>query len=122
MEIPMPRTEKRGIAWTQMLALEQAGLGRREPVSDQRDKFILNPAHRAASLLTTRPEADGFVRADKQTLLFRNASASLCAAMPAGLRSKRMTSEKGLEFTWRALENADIRALFTVIRAHAGVP
>ena len=117
----MARSEKRGIVWTEMLALQQTGLGRREVVSDQRDKFVLNTEHPAASRLTSRPGANGFIRADKNTLLFRSASASLRAAVPLPLRAHARKSEKGLEFGWSVLENADLRALFSTLRAHGGL-
>ena len=117
----MPRSEKRGIAWAQMLVLERAGLGKRERVSDQRDKLVLNTAHPGALFLTDQPDADGFVRSDKGSFLLRHASDSLRAAVSASVRVLPMKSEKGLEFRWTVLENADIRGIFGVIRSHAGL-
>src|SRR5688572_10230811 len=72
-EGPMARTEKRGIVWQQMAELEKQRLGRREIVSDERDKFVLDPAHPAAARLTSRPNSRGFIRADRGSLLFRAA-------------------------------------------------
>ena len=117
----MARSEKRVIVWTEMLALQKAGLGQREIVSDQRDKFVLNTEHPVVSRLTSQPEADGFIRSDKNSLLFRNASASLRAAVPLPLRAQAKKSKKGLEFGWGVLENADVRALFSTVRAHGGL-
>jgi hypothetical protein len=117
----MARPEKRAIVWTEMLALQQTGLGRREIVSDQRDKFVLNSEHLVVPRLTSQPEADGFIRSDESSLLFRNASASLRAAVPLPLRARAKKSKKGLEFGWGVLENADVRALFSALRAHAGL-
>ena len=118
----MVRSEKRGVVWEEMLTLQTGGLGSRVRVSEQRDKFVLNPQHPAATGLTFRPEANGFVRADRGSLLFRNAAASLRSAVPTQLRLRAMKSAKGLEFRWTTLENADLRRLFQVIRAHAGLP
>ena len=56
----MPRSEKRGIAWTQIGLLEQAGLGTGEKVSDQRAKLVLDSSHPLAGRLTTKPTAEVF--------------------------------------------------------------
>jgi hypothetical protein len=117
----VPRSEKRGIAWAGMLVLERAGLGMCERVSDQRDKLVLDTAHPAASRLTNQADADGFIRSDKGSFLLRHASASLSAAVRTSVRGRPMKSDKGLEFRWTELENDDIRAIFRIVRSHAGL-
>jgi len=67
-------------------------------------------------LLSDRPDADGFVRADENSLLFRNASPAVYDAVPRKLLKRRMDSNKGLEFRWTALSDDDIRMLFECIR------
>jgi hypothetical protein len=117
---PVVRTEQRGIVWREMGVLEQQGLGTRVQVSAQRDKFVLHPGHPHMWRLTDRPEANGFIRADTRTLLFRDATPTFHQALPGGLRARATASAKGLEFKWRSLGNAEIRELFSLIRKLAG--
>jgi hypothetical protein len=116
----MPRTEKRGVLWSGMGRLQELGLGRREIVSDQRDKFVLDPRHPASGRLTTQLHSDGFIRADRGSLLFRHASQGLRGAVPAGIRAKAMKSDKGLEFRWTRLDNDELRSLMAVVELFAG--
>jgi hypothetical protein len=116
----MARPEKREIVWTKLAELERQGLGRREIVSDKRDKFMVNTMHPRVTRLTTQPDAEGFIRSDTGSLLFRNASASIRMGLPPALKAKAMKSNKGLEFRWSDLEESDIRSLFTIIKDLAG--
>lgn len=56
------RPPLRAVVWSELQCLEIAGLGKRFVVSDQRDKFVLDTTSAAASRLSDRPEADGFIR------------------------------------------------------------
>jgi hypothetical protein len=102
--------------------LQQLGLGRREIVSEDRDKFMIHTVHPRVTRLTTQPDAQGFIRSDGRTLLFRNPSATIKMAMPDSLRSKGKKSKKGLEFSWGMLEEEDIKTPFAVVRDAAGAP
>jgi hypothetical protein len=96
--------------------LERLGLGQRSRVSSSRDKFVLDPGHERAHLLTSRPDADGFIRADEGSLLFRDASDELRSAIPRQLVGRAMqSSSKGLEFRWTQLGPADVRLLFAIV-------
>lgn len=114
------RTEQRDIVWREMGMLERQGLGIRIQVSAQRDKFVLNAGHPRVHRLTGRPEADGFIRADGRTLLFRDAATTLRDAVPGALRARAIASSKGLEFRWSALDNREIRELFGLLSDLAG--
>ena len=50
----MPRNEKRGIVWEEMGRLQSLGLGTREMVSEQRDRFNLADAHPATARLVSK--------------------------------------------------------------------
>lgn len=111
------RDLKREVAWEETKLLEDADLGHREIVSHLRDKFILHTDHPKATTLTSRPEANGFIRADEDTLLFRNASSELRASLPEELMNRSvLRSEKGLEFRWTQIDANDIRRLFEAVR------
>lgn len=110
------RQRRRAIAWAEMAELAASGLGRLVEVSPARRKVVLRVNHPHADLLTTRPEADGFIRADEDSLLFRDAAQSLIDAVPWQIVARQMDSSKGLEFRWTALSNADIRLLHATIR------
>jgi len=105
------RTELRAFTWEQLKRVEKAGLGEAVEVSAHRDKLVLYPSHPAAVHLTTAPYADGFIRADKGSLLYRNASPEFIGSVPRSLAVKSMNSAKGLEFRWAQLSEADIRTL-----------
>lgn len=111
------RTEAalRPFVWELMGRLEQAALGTHQRVSEQRDRFDLNRHHPAARTLSERPESRGFIRADRGSLLFRNASAQLRTAVPPELANRAMPSAKGLEFRWTQLDHSDIRRLFETV-------
>ena len=111
------RKPKREVAWEEMKLLEDAGLGHREVVSHLRDKFMLHVDHPKADRLTSRPEANGFIRADEDTLLFRDASSELRASLPEELIDQSTAhSEKGLEFRWTQIDESDVRRLFEAVR------
>lgn len=114
------RSTKREVAWDEMKILEESGLGYCEVVSDLRDKFMLHADHPKADKLSRRPEANGFIRADENSLLFRDASDELKGLIPTHLLHSAIESGKGLEFKWTAIENADIRSLFYAARSLAG--
>jgi hypothetical protein len=101
--------------------LQELGLGRREIVSDDRDKFMVNTAHPRAARLTTQPDADGFIRSDGRSLLLRNPSATVQLNIAAPLKAKAKRSTKRWEFSWGALEEAEIDAIFAAVRQAAGV-
>ena len=84
-------------------------------MSDQRDKFLLNPSHIAAVRLSDRPDANGFIRSDKGSLLFREASSMLREAVPVAIRVRAITSNKGLEFRWTQLGPTEIDELFAAV-------
>lgn len=122
MSRAMPRSDKRELVWSEMAQLERLGIGHREIVSDKRDKFLVSTLHPRVSKLTTQPDAEGFIRSDTGSLLFRKASLSLKLGLPSALKAKAMESTKGLEFRWPALEEPDIRSLFATVRELAGAP
>ena len=119
----MARSEKRELVWAEMQVLERLGLGRRE-IKTERDKFVLRVNHPRATRLTTVPEADGFIRSEAGSLLFRKASVSFLHALPAMLRDNAVQSEKGVSFRWSKLSDDDIRLLFAIVRnlADLGAP
>lgn len=111
----------RNVVWREMERLVRAGLGRRGVVSEHRDEFVLD-AHAAVSNRLVTKSAKNFVRADDKSLLLRNASHELRAAVPIELLGKAKPSPKGLWFSWGALEHQDeVRSLFDAILAVAGV-
>jgi len=114
------RQEMRDFTWEEMKRLERAKLGRIVPVSDDRRKLVLDARHPAARRLTTRPEADGFVRADMGSVLFRDASQALRQAVPPELRNRAMPSAKGLEYRWTQLTQSDVRQLVDVVLSLLG--
>ncbi len=116
------RSPLRSLVWGLMERLEDAGLGKREVVSDQRDKFLLDPAHPSVAHVSTRPHADGFIRSDRGSLLFRDANPTLVDAVAARLTARRMQSSKGLEFRWSALDEDAIGGLFRSVEAVAFAP
>jgi hypothetical protein len=98
-----------------MLRLERAGLGSRQEVSIQRDKFMLDPNHGTATLLSRRLEANGFIRADENTLLFRDASEALYGRL-AGVRPEiAVRSDKGFEVRWSSVDVADVERMFDTL-------
>ena len=111
------RTPKRQVVWEEMQRLEDAGLGHREWVSSSRDKFVLDASHPAATALTSRPGANGFVRADDDTLLFRAPSEPLRQGLISIQPLLHSQSDKGYELRWSALDIADIRQMFDVLRS-----
>jgi hypothetical protein len=101
--------------------LQELGLGRREIVSDDRDKFMVNTAHPHATRLTPQPDADGFIRSDGRSLLLRNPSATVQLAIAGPVKVKAKRSTKRWEFSWGVLEEAEIDAIFAAVRQAAGV-
>jgi hypothetical protein len=75
--------------------LQDQRIGRREIVSDDRDKFMVNTAHPRVNLLTTRSDAEGFIRSDGGSLLFRYPSATIKMRIPESLKLKAKKSPKG---------------------------
>jgi len=112
------RSDRRATAWNYMETLSKCGLGKCLPVGKGklRRKFVIDLNHPRASLLSDRPEADGFVRADENSLLFRKASSAVYDTIPRKLLTRKMKSDKGLEFRWTVLSDDDIRLLFECIR------
>lgn len=102
------REERRALAWREMDALAASGLGQIVEVSPARRKLMLNLQHPRSALLSDRPEADGFIRADEDSLLVRDASAAVLDAIPRQLLQRRMASAKGLEFKWTTLSGLDV--------------
>lgn len=100
-----------------MLQLEQDGLGWREVVSQQRDKFVLNQQHGSATALSTRIDANGFIRADANSLLFRDASDALRARLEALKPGAASSSDKGYEVRWSVVEASDIARMFEAVRS-----
>ena len=113
------RSVKRQLVWDHMLQLEQDGLGWREVVSQQRDKFVLNQQHGAATALSTRIDANGFIRADTNSLLFRDASDTLRAWLEALKPGAASRSDKGYEVRWSVVEASDIARMFEAVRSNA---
>jgi hypothetical protein len=112
------RTKKREFVWQQMRLPEEAGLGRREEFSQNRDKFILDPENPKAMRLSFKPDAKGgFVRSDNGSLLFRKARPELGARLPEELlnRSMKRKKERGLEFGWGQINESDIKLLFAAV-------
>ena len=72
--------------------------------------------HPRATRLTTVPEADGFIRSEAGSLLFRKASVSFIHALPSTLRDSSVQSEKGVSFRWSKLSDDEIRQLFAIVR------
>ncbi len=105
------RSDKRTLVWEEMKALEDRGLGQRQVVSMDRDKFMLEPGHRYAYRLTSRPDANGFIRADSRTLLFRAASDELRQVLTQP-QDRSIPSAKGVEFRWSDLDEATLRRFF----------
>lgn len=108
------RSEKRQLVWEELKKLEEMGLGKRIVVSAARDKFQLALGHPASEHLTPRPEADGFIRSDENSLLFRYAVHGFeqLLGFPAG----KFVSNKGVELRWTTLNMAEISRLFEVVR------
>jgi hypothetical protein len=105
----------RPVVWEEMRRLEALGLGTAERRSEHRERFLLQPGHPRAPVLSTRPEAKGFVRADEGSLLFRDASSQLRDIVPHDLATRAMPPKKGLEFRWTQIGPSDIRLLFELI-------
>jgi hypothetical protein len=101
--------------------LQELGLGRREIVSDDRDKFMVKTTHPRVARLTTQPDADGFIRSDGRSLLLRNLSATIQMSLPGSLKAKAKKSTRRLEFSWGVLEEAEIGVIFAAVRQAAGV-
>lgn len=115
------RSLKRAVAWEEIKKLEAAGLGRADVVSELRDKFLLDVTHREASQLSQRPSADGFIRADKASLLFRNASPRLTEMMSMQIGTRPVKRNRGIELNWSDLDESDIRSLFDAVKRLAGL-
>jgi hypothetical protein len=105
----------RPVVRSEMGRLEELGLGTCVKVSELRDKFVLRGDFPRGTLLTFRPEANGFIRADPGGLLFRNASGYLRSCVPDPLLDRAKTSTKGLEFPWTRIDLADVRLLFAIV-------
>lgn len=114
------RSAKRQAVWDQMLQLEQAGLGVREIVSDQRDRFLLDVNHGGATALSTRVHARGFVRSDVASLLFRDASDELYKQLAFINPNMAPHREKGYEIRWSNIGESDIDRFFDAVRKVAG--
>ena len=110
------RSEKRVLVWQFLQDLSASGLGDAAVVSPQRDKLVLDVEYPRASALSDRPDADGFIRADEDSFLFRSASTDLRDLVPAALKARSMASEKGLEFRWTQIDVEDIRLLMALVR------
>lgn len=108
-------SEKKDFVWNQMGILEQIGLGERHRVSKSRDKFILNFEHPSADRLTSRPRANGFIRADSNSLLFHHAAEELRRQVDLSAGTI-ISSDKGLELRWSSLTQDQISRLFEAIR------
>jgi hypothetical protein len=102
-----------------MLCLEQEGMGYREQVSLGRDKFVLQQDHPSATVLSRRPEANGFIRADEASLLFRDVSEGLRLHLEAIQPLRAMRSDKGFEIRWSALAARDVERMFELVRSMA---
>lgn len=109
------RSEKRTRVWEEMKKLDRVGLGRAEVVSQARDKFVLNVEHAEASQLSLRPSANGFIRADEHSLLFRDASELLRRMMAEDLVSLPMNYDKGIELGWGAVDEFQILRMFDAV-------
>ena len=105
----------RPVVWREMERLARLGLGAAERVSPLREKFVLNPQHPRAQVLSSRPQSDGFIRADEGSLLFRDASTRLRDLVPQELLSRAMPPEKGLEFRWTKIDEPDIRFMIEAV-------
>jgi hypothetical protein len=101
--------------WQQFSRLEEFGLGARHVVSEHRDKFVLDASHPSASELTTRPQADGFLRADHGSFLVRAPSALLRASLPRLTVQAAATRPKGLEWRWSKLSIDALDAIFETV-------
>jgi hypothetical protein len=112
------RSLKRQVVWEEMSRLEDMGLGHREMVSVLRDKFVLDASHSAVTMLTTRPGANGFVRADEDTLLFRAPSENLRHSLTSVKQDLVVNSEKGYELRWSTVDISEIRQMFEAIRSN----
>jgi hypothetical protein len=115
------RSSARIQVWNHLAKLQLAALGHVVRVSDQRDKFTLDCSHVAAGRLSDRPDANGFIRSDKNSLLFREASELFRQAVPSHIRTRAMASKKGLEFRWTQLEPTHIDELFAAVRRIAEI-
>jgi hypothetical protein len=104
-----------------MYQLQELGLGRREVVSDDRDKIMVNTAHPRAARLTTQLDADGFIRSDGRSLLLRNPSATVQLAIAGPVKAKAKRTTKRWEFSWGVLDEAEIEAIFAAVRQAAGI-
>jgi hypothetical protein len=109
------RSQKRARAWKEMKKLELAGLGQAMEVSAGRDKFKLNVEHAQASQLSSKPGANGFIRADETGLLFRNASERLMRSMSVHIGSRPVNYDKGIEHNWGVVDEADIGRMFDAV-------
>jgi hypothetical protein len=83
---------------------------------------MVNTAHPRVNLLTTRSDAEGFIRSDGGSLLFRYPSATIKMRIPESLKLKAKKSPKGWHFPWGVLHEADIGALFASVRDTAVPP
>jgi hypothetical protein len=112
------RSDKRALVWNEMKSLEDSGLGIRQTVSEHRDKFMLDLNHESAYKLSIRPEANGFIRADADTLLFRDASNEL-RQMLTQPQDLSFPSEKGVEFRWSDVDDAALHRIFKQVSSLA---
>lgn len=78
---------------------------------------MLDSGHGAAFLLPRRPDANGFIRADSDSLLFRDASDLLSSRLEAALPGVAAASEKGYEVGWSAVDPGDIERMFDAVRS-----
>jgi hypothetical protein len=120
-QIPEPeakcmRPKERELVWSEMKLLEDACLGWKETVSDDRDKFTLNASHQSAYRLSKRPDARGFIRSSSKSLLFRDASDELRRLLTEP-EDRSFISEKGVEFRWSDIDEAAIRLFFAHIKS-----
>ena len=110
------RTQIRQFVWEEMYKLEEIGLGYREVVSKLRDKFMLSIEHSNADKLSKNPKSNGFIRADDDSLLLRYASDELMSAIPEDIRYLGKSIDKGLEFSWKNLNDNRVRSLFNCVK------
>jgi hypothetical protein len=115
------RSAKRQTVWQEMQLLENAQLGSCQVVSELRDKFLIDNALPVARILSCRPEADGFIRSDDDSLLFRYASDELCALLLTPELRQHVKFDKGFELRWTAIDISDINRFFAAIRQLAAV-
>jgi HEAT repeat protein len=80
---------------------------------------MLDARHGAATALSRHLEARGFIRSDRDTLLFRDATAALRDRLEAVKPGVATCGDKGFEVRWSAVDETDIGHMFDAIRTLA---